>query len=68
MFDAADDVDRVRIGGLMRCCLETLEGLYPDGPGRVATEGQRLQCEHAEPGSDHGWMVFRDGWWAWDHD
>lgn len=60
------EFDGVKPGGLMRCCLETLNGLYPDGPAKTAAEGQRLQCKHARDGG-HGWMVFREGFWQWDH-
>lgn len=58
--------DRVRIGGLMRCCLETVSDLYPDGPGALAAEGQRLQCKYAADNPEHR-MIFRDGAWEWDH-
>ena len=61
------DHDGVKTGGLMRCCLETLDKLYPDGPARIATEGQRLQCEYAGDVS-RGWMIFEAGSWRWDHD
>jgi len=61
--------DLVHVGGLMRCCLATLGDLYTDdGPAEIAAEGQRLQCKYAGHGSDHGWMVFRSGYWEWDHD
>jgi hypothetical protein len=58
-------VDGVKIGGLLRCCLETLDGMYSEGPARKATEGQRVQCKYASD-SGHGWMVFSDGFWRWD--
>jgi hypothetical protein len=57
--------DGVQLGGLMRCCLATLDELYPNGPAAIAAEGQRLQCKYAPPASDHGWMVFTDGSWRW---
>ncbi len=59
--------DGVRIGGLMRCCTDTLWGHYPAGPARIAVEGQKLQCKHAPGNPDHV-MRFRDGAWEWDHD
>lgn len=54
-------VDQVRIGGLMRCCLQTLNEFYPDGPAKKAQEGQRLHCRFCRTGE----MVFRDGAWQW---
>lgn len=59
--------DRVRIGGLMRCCIETIGDLYPGGPAMLAAEGQRLQCKYAPDNPEHR-MRFRDGAWEWDHD
>lgn len=57
-------VDHVRIGGLMRCCRESISDLYPEGPGLVAREGQELQCKFSE--SKNHRMRFRDGAWEWD--
>ena len=59
------NTDKIRVGGLMRCCTETIEGLYPDGPAQVAEEGQKLQCKYASDSPDHR-MRFRDGAWEWD--
>lgn len=59
------DNDRIEIGGMMRCCSETISDLYPDGPGRVATEGQTLQCKYV-PDRDTHRVIFRDGYWRWD--
>lgn len=59
--------DRVKTGGLMRCCLETLDDLYADGPARMAAEGQVLQCKYA-PGNPLHRMIFRSGAWEWDHE
>jgi len=59
------DHDRVRPGGLMRCCTATISDLYPlGGPSKVATEGQTLQCKFVD-GSNHR-MIFREGAWEWD--
>jgi len=63
----ADFTDGVRIGGLMRCCIESVGDLYPNGPARIAVEGQTLQCKYA-PDSDLHRMIFRDGAWEWDHE
>ncbi len=64
--DVSERPDRVRIGGLMRCCLETIDDLYPDGRTAIATEGQALQCKYAPDNPEHR-MIFRDGAWEWDH-
>lgn len=56
--------DGVR-GTLLQCCLETLaETLYPDGPAKVATEGQELRCK-VHPLNPRHVMAFRDGAWEW---
>jgi hypothetical protein len=57
--------DTVRIGGLMRCCITTIDILYQENPGMAATEGQALQCQYAQDNPDHR-MRFRDGAWEWD--
>jgi hypothetical protein len=54
--------DRLRAGGLMRCCTETAGDLYPDGPARVSVEGQTLQCKYNPDDPLHR-MVFRAGAW-----
>ena len=47
---------RVRLGGLMRCCIESITGENSASPA----EGDTLQC---------GWcsseVRFRDGAWEW---
>jgi hypothetical protein len=58
--------DKIRIGGLMRCCIETVWNLYPDGPAALASEGQRLQCRYSADDPLHR-MSFRAGAWEWDH-
>lgn len=47
----------IRIGGLMRCCIETARTV---GSGR---EGETVECEHCE-----GRMVWHDGAWGWSRD
>lgn len=66
-MNAGPEFDGLKIGGLMRCCIATIEDLYPGGPAKIATEGQRVQCKYADDNSDHGWMIFREGSWRWDH-
>ena len=56
-------MDGVKQGGLMRCCLATLEELYPNGPAQVATEGQVLPCAYCSSS-----MIFRAGYWEWNHE
>lgn len=59
------DFDGLRAGGLIRCCLKTLDELYPGGPARIAAEGQKLQCRYMPDAPNHR-MIFRDGAWEWD--
>lgn len=49
--------DNVHIGGLMRCCIESLhqDPLY--GKGK---EGDKVECKWCKDG-----IVFRDGAWRW---
>lgn len=49
-------MDRVRIGGLMRCCILTLETRNVP-----AYEGERIECVHCAGG-----IVFRAGAWEWE--
>jgi hypothetical protein len=63
--------DRLRPGGLMRCCTETVSDLYRDGhetPSEYhAHEGDVLVCKYAPENPLHR-MRFRDGGWEWDRD
>lgn len=56
--------DGLRIGGLLRCCTDTVYALYLDGPAAQAHEGQILQCKHLPDNPDHR-MIFRAGAWEW---
>lgn len=47
----------------MRCCLESLDDLYPDGPAQLATEGQLLDCKYCR-----NRMIFLGGSWQWNRD
>jgi len=51
----------------MRCCIETVGDLYPDGPAAIAAEGQAFRCKYATR-PDHGHMIFRGGAWEWDRE
>lgn len=53
--------DKIRIGGLMRCCIETIRELYAADPGHQANDGDMLECQWHETR-----MRFRDGAWEWD--
>ena len=57
------ETDKMRPGGLFRCCTETIGDLYPDGPARVAAEGQMLQCKYTD--SPYHRMIFTQGAWQW---
>lgn len=57
--------DRVRIGGLMRCCLETLQTASlasRDNPVEPQ-EGDRLPCKYCRAE-----MVYRNAAWEWNSD
>lgn len=45
----------LRIGGVMRCCMETL-----DTTPVMETEGEVLKCKHCRQS-----LVFTDGCWGW---
>jgi hypothetical protein len=59
--------DRLRTGGLFRCCTETVHDLYPDGPAAIAEEGQVLHCKYHPDDPSHR-IIFRAGAWQWMHD
>lgn len=48
--------DKIRIGGLMRCCLETLDERTE--PGAEGDEQACKYCSHS--------ARFRDGAWEWN--
>lgn len=57
---------RYRPGGMMRCCIKTLTGLYERTVDEKTTsvtvvEGAELKCEWCRSP-----IVFRDGAWEWD--
>jgi hypothetical protein len=49
---------RIRIGGLLRCCLKTIE----DSTVLQHIEGEKVECRWCSQGR----MRFRDGAWEWD--
>lgn len=53
----------VRPGGLMRCCLETLEKSM-QGRAESPKEGETMQCKY----HDGEGMIYRNGAWEWNHD
>lgn len=59
------DYDRVEFAGLMQCCLRTIDSLYPDGPAKLATEGQTLQCKDVPDRATHR-IIFQLGYWHLD--
>lgn len=53
---------KCHIGGLMRCCIETL-----DTTPVLEVEGETLQCKYAPNDKLHN-MIFQGGAWKWNHD
>jgi hypothetical protein len=52
---------RVAQGGLMRCCLSSLdEHILNNGPG---DDGDRVACAYCKD----TWMIREGGTWRWDH-
>ena len=47
---------KVKTGGLMRCCIETLAEYEGE-----EKENQVLDCHHCEDS-----IIFIDGWWQWN--
>jgi hypothetical protein len=52
----------VRPGGLMRCCLATLNE-HMAGRCEAPKEGERLGCRYCK--NVGGGMIFRGGAWEW---
>lgn len=52
---------RLRIGGVLRCCAETLNETVFESPPK---EGDTLHCKyHTDEISS---LIFRDGAWEWN--
>ena len=51
---------RLRPGGVMRCCVATLEKRALDNP---PYEGERLPCDYCSSA-----LIYRDGAWEWERD
>ena len=49
---------KIRIGGLMRCCILTIEEDAPKNP----KEGDKMRCRYCKSGD----IIFKDGAWEWD--
>lgn len=54
----------IDIGGLMRCCLDSIDKLAAESPDMMVPEGQRLQCRHTEDPTHS--IIYRDGAWRWN--
>lgn len=54
---------RVKHGGLLRCCLESLD-VAMVAAKVPPKEGDTLKCSYC---SDPDGMVFREGAWQWAH-
>lgn len=55
---------RVRQGGLMRCCIASLDEAM-EAATEPPKEDDRLQCKWCGK-LGTGAMIFRDGAWEWD--
>lgn len=53
---------RVHHGGLMRCCLASLDEAMAARTEPPA-EGETLHCKYHD---DNGGMIFRNGAWEWN--
>ena len=49
---------RIRPGGLIRCCILTIEEDSPKNPA----EGEKIKCRYCSSGT----MIFKNGAWEWD--
>lgn len=57
---------RVKHGGLMRCCLASLdEYMAAVADTDLPKEGDTLSCTYEKPTTPQ--MRFRDGAWEWNH-
>lgn len=48
----------LRIGGVMRCCVATLDAIGP--PASMTKEGDTLSCSYCSSG-----LIVRGGAWEW---
>jgi len=55
----------VRIGGLLRCCLASLDE-HMARATEDPKEGDKLECHYCK--SPAGGMIFRNRAWEWDHE
>ena len=58
----------VAMGGLMRCCLDTLAKVIEEAPETPCVEGQSIQCRYTSDPLHHMVMHNKDeiGTWKWD--
>lgn len=56
----------IAIGGLMRCCIATIDLLAAESPDMDVTEGQIATCRYADGDPAHN-MIYKNGAWRWDH-
>jgi hypothetical protein len=56
--------EKVQEGGLMRCCLKTLDEERTEAAcaAKPATEGDRIKCRWCDSE-----MIFSGGTWMWLH-
>ncbi len=48
---------RIRPGGLMNCCILTINEDAPHSPA----EGKKIKCRYCSSGT----MIFKNGAWEW---
>lgn len=58
-----DHLRPIRHGGLMRCCLATVEE-EAETRQVAPTEGETLDCKYEAAGNQN--LIFRDGYWEWN--
>jgi hypothetical protein len=56
---------RVKTGGLLRCCLQSLDNQMLDPAKNPPKEGDVLDCEYE--GKGNGNLIFRNGFWEWNY-
>lgn len=50
----------IDIGGLLRCCVATIDEIARESPDMVVAHGQRASCKWCDEQ-----IVYTDGAWRW---
>lgn len=54
----------VRIGGLFRCCIQSVQERFDEGVTSIdPPDGEAWKCRYCSE-----WVMFRDGAWEWAKD